>query len=58
MSNPYDEMNDEEFDSILEEVLDEQCGASLLTIPGAYEVFAEHFNNEVLSRWLESRGDS
>jgi len=47
----YDEMTNEDFDSILEDILDEQSGSSLLMIPGAYEVLAEYFNNEVLDRW-------
>ena len=44
------EMTNEEFDEILADIVKENAG-NLLTIPGAYEVFSEHFNNEVLSRW-------
>lgn len=40
----------ERFDQILEELLDEENGSTLLAIPGIYEVVSEHFNNEVLSR--------
>ena len=47
----YSKMTDEEFDSILEEVLNEYRGNQLLDIPGVYEIMSEHFNNEVLSRW-------
>jgi hypothetical protein len=50
----YDNMTDEDFDSILAEIIGEHTAEQLLAIPGAYEVFSEHFNNEVLSKW-ESR---
>lgn len=38
----------EDFDEILEELLDKATGAQLLQMPGLYEVVSEHFNNEVL----------
>lgn len=47
----YEAMTDEEFYTILEEVVAETPAGVLLQIPGAYEVFSEHFNNEVLERW-------
>lgn len=48
--NKYSELTDEDFDRILGEVVKENAG-SLLTIPEAYNVLSEHFNNEVLERW-------
>lgn len=47
----YSKLSDEEFDSILAEILSEMSGAQILAVPGAYEVFREEFNNEVLDRW-------
>lgn len=38
------------FDEELEALLDEQGANLLLAVPGAYEIFAEHFNNDVLER--------
>lgn len=43
-------LKDEEFDSILSEIVKENA-SNLLTIPGAYEIFSEYFNNDVLERW-------
>jgi hypothetical protein len=53
--NPFDAMTQEQFDDILGQVVSENCGA-LLGVPGAYEVFAEHYHNEVLDRWAEKNG--
>lgn len=50
----YDKMTNEEFDNILQELVKENA-STLLTIPGAYEVFSEHFNNEVLHIWEERK---
>jgi hypothetical protein len=48
----YDAMTQEDFDRHLIAIVNEQQPASsLLTIPGIYEVLAEHFNNEVLESW-------
>ncbi len=49
----------EDFDRILEEIIDEE-GAALLTVPGVYEATSEHFNNDVIARWTaeqEGEGD-
>jgi hypothetical protein len=46
-----------EFDRILADILDGLTREDLLAIPGAYEVFSEHFNNEVLNRWAEETID-
>jgi len=44
----YSRMTNEEFTEILEDLCD-----SDLTVPGAYEIYAEHYNNEVLEVWAE-----
>ncbi len=46
----YSKMTSIEFDSILEDLMHENAN-TLLAVPGAYEVFSEHFNNEILDRW-------
>ena len=50
----YEWVTNEMFDRALGECLVEEVerngAASLLQIPGAYEVFSEHFNNEALER--------
>lgn len=51
----YEAMTNEEFDAILTEIIAETPAGVLLQIPGAYEVFSEHFNNEVLDRWEDSQ---
>ena len=47
----YDRLTDAEFDEILESIVSQTPAGVLLTIPGAYEVLSEHFNNEVLEIW-------
>lgn len=55
----YNWITNEMFDSKLaERLIDEveMCGAaSLLQIPGAYELFSEHFNNDVLRACATAR---
>jgi hypothetical protein len=48
----FAKMTDEEFDEILEQVVIKNAN-QLLLVPGAYELFSEYFNNEVLSIWEE-----
>ena len=50
----YGKMTQEEFDSILAEIVETTPG--IIQIPGVYEILAEHFNNEVLDRWEQSQG--
>lgn len=52
----YSALTDEDFDEILSEITIENA-ASLLLVPGAYEVFSEHYNNEVLARWESRKND-
>jgi len=47
----YNNMTQEEYDKILEELMDESPGSCLLPIPGVYEAVSEHFNNDILSIW-------
>ena len=49
------DQTNEDFDEMLRDIVDQEN--DLLSIPGAYEVFSEHFNNEVLEEW-ESQGHS
>lgn len=46
----FNKMNQEDFDRILERVVIQNLNG-IMTIPGAYEVFSEHYNNEVLEEW-------
>jgi hypothetical protein len=49
-------LTQEEFDALLEEIVSEE-GHNLLSVPGVYEIVAEHFNNEVLRKWEDSQED-
>ena len=51
----YDDITDVEFDAILETLISQMSAGALLQIPGAYEVFSEHLNNEVLEIWENSQ---
>lgn len=44
----YAWISQEYFDATLAEIIGEFSGVTLLQVPGAYEVFSEHFNNDVL----------
>jgi putative intracellular protease/amidase len=57
-SSPYKEMTTEDFNRILSEVMDEENSSDLLAIGGVYEAVAEHFNNEVLNRWLAEQEEN
>jgi len=47
----YSKMTQEDFDNILNSILQGMNGSQLLTIPGIYEILSEEFNNEVLTAW-------
>jgi hypothetical protein len=53
MKDRYAKMTDNDFDRILADIIGRLTGPQILAIPGAYEVFAEHFHNEVLEQWEE-----
>jgi hypothetical protein len=44
----------EAFDAALAQLLDEQPASHLLSVPGIYEILAEHFNNDVLAKMAET----
>jgi hypothetical protein len=46
----FNKMSQEDFDRILEQVVIRNLN-ELMQIPGAYEVFSEHYNNHVLEEW-------
>lgn len=52
----YDWITDEMFNDKLAELLGNMSAAELLAVPGAYEVFSEELNNDVLSA-LEAERD-
>jgi hypothetical protein len=42
-------MTDQErFDNILVDILNESSASTLLSIPGIYEILSEYFNNDIL----------
>ena len=45
------DISQERFNEILEDILYEQRASQLLTISGIYEILAECYHNEVLKRW-------
>lgn len=47
----------EMFDEELKEILSDEDPVGLLSIPGIYEILAEHFNNEVLTNLQRQRED-
>lgn len=57
----YSKMTTEDFDRLLQQLINadlDRCtdrAASLLAIPGIYEILAEHYNNDVLEAWDEER---
>lgn len=47
----YSNLGHEEFVEILTDLLEDETASSLLTIPGVFEILAEHFNNDVLEEY-------
>lgn len=47
----YSKMTQDEFDELLEEMVGNMSGSEIMAISGAYEVFSEHLNNDVLDEW-------
>lgn len=55
----YDNMTQADFDRILGDLMDDAPASHLLTIPGIYEILAEHYNNEILDAWTnEQEGEN
>ena len=49
--NDYAKLTNDEFGRYLSDIIDESPASHLLSIPGIYEILAEEFNNEILTRW-------
>ena len=47
MNKEIDSINQEDFDKELERLV-QRDAKTLLSIPGAYEVFSEEYNNEII----------
>jgi len=47
----YSKMTQEDFNNILNSILQGMNGSQLLSIAGIYEILSEEFNNEVLTIW-------
>ncbi len=54
-ADPYADLTNEKFDSILLEIVGEQSSGQLLAIEGVYEILSEHFNDAVLEDWDAGR---
>jgi hypothetical protein len=51
----YCKMTDEDFDRLLSAQVGKLSPGQILALPGAYEVFSEELNNEVLDAWQAER---
>lgn len=51
----YSKIKQEEYDSILIDILENITVSELLDIPGVYEAVSEEYNNEVLKIWEEQQ---
>ena len=49
--NRYDEITQDEFKSLIEDVANEMDIAQVLAIPGVYEIVSEYLNNAALELW-------
>jgi hypothetical protein len=49
--NRYDEITQDEFKSLIEDVANEMGIAQVLAIPGVYEIVSEYLNNAALELW-------
>ena len=47
----YSKMTQEDYDSILIEILKQKRASQLIVLPGIYEIVSEEFNNEILKIW-------
>ncbi len=54
---PYDWVTDEMFDAALMEILAGIPLTSLVRVDGVYELLKEEYNNEVLTKLENERGD-
>ena len=51
------DISTEDFDRILTEILEDTRPEAVLTIPGVYEILAEHYNNDILQIWEAEQAD-
>uniref|UniRef100_A0A6H1ZSR7 Uncharacterized protein n=1 Tax=viral metagenome TaxID=1070528 RepID=A0A6H1ZSR7_9ZZZZ len=49
--NMGDPIPEEDFVRILINILEKENGATLIAIPGIYEILSEEFNNQVIADW-------
>jgi hypothetical protein len=47
----YNKMTVEDFLRILADLINDEPASALLSVPGVYELVAEHYNNDVLGQW-------
>ncbi|MDH3604054.1 MAG: hypothetical protein OEU26_30980 [Candidatus Tectomicrobia bacterium] len=52
--NTYDIANDD-WDRMLGEIIGDLSAATLMQIPGVYEILSEHFNNEIIDQWQQEQ---
>jgi len=57
MSKEIDSINQEDFDRELERLV-QRDAKTLLSIPGAYEVFSEEYNNEIIEILWARQGEA
>lgn len=50
----YSDITDADFDRILFHICEEE-GGRLLSVPNVYEAVSEHFNDEVLDRFVKEK---
>jgi hypothetical protein len=47
----YSNLTNEEYDQLLQELVEEEPAGILLGIPGVWDLVSEHYHNEVLKKW-------
>jgi hypothetical protein len=52
---PYAGMSHDDFVELILREMSEHSLVDLLKVPGAWEVYSEHFNNEAFDRWTKAR---
>lgn len=53
----FSKMTDDEFDSILTQIVGQMNGGQVLSYPGVYEVLREELNDDVLDKWANDNPD-
>lgn len=53
----YSDLTDDKFQEILDEIVSEYTSCQIVnTVPGVWNIVAEHFHNEVLDRYAAETG--